>query len=289
MTWYKSVDQLPSIMDYDIIKGKRTYQYFDGDVLYPFGHGLSYTHFDYRQLKLSCDKANQNDRIQIEFTVENSGTFDGDEVVQLYVKANHSRVKRPLKTLKNFKRLSIKSGESAQVKFELPASELAFWDVVSESYKVETGTYTIMVGTSSANLPLQTTIDIIGDELEQRTFKNKVKAFNYDDYHNVYVDEGENREYCIRTNDQNGWIGFYQNDLSYPFSQWKVRVYSEAAAEIQLRVGSVDGDIIASIVIDGTHQWQQLQTDVKEAISENCVDLYVVLRGDIQLSWLQLL
>ncbi|MGE7055455.1 glycoside hydrolase family 3 C-terminal domain-containing protein [Paenibacillus glucanolyticus] len=121
MTWYQSSEQLPDIMDYDIIKGKRTYQYFEGNVLYPFGHGLSYSHFSYSGLALSQSNIRADGQVTVTLVVKNEGHLPGDEVVQLYVKADSSRVIRPLKTLKGFRRIHLQPNASETVSFELKA------------------------------------------------------------------------------------------------------------------------------------------------------------------------
>lgn len=93
MTWYESIDQLPDIDDYDIIKGKRTYRYFDGKELYPFGYGLTYTTFAYENYKISL----KDDRLlQISLDVRNTGATASDEVVQIYGSALESCVKKPI-------------------------------------------------------------------------------------------------------------------------------------------------------------------------------------------------
>ncbi|MCL6459813.1 MAG: glycoside hydrolase family 3 C-terminal domain-containing protein, partial [Gorillibacterium sp.] len=130
MTWYRSVEQLPDIMEYDIIKGKRTYQYFDGDPLYAFGHGLSYTDFTYSGLSVHQPATGNEWEIIVSFDVTNTGSRTGDEVVQLYVRAEASRVVRPIKTLRAFQRLTLESGETRTVTFQLPVRELAMWDVI---------------------------------------------------------------------------------------------------------------------------------------------------------------
>lgn len=88
MTWYESMDQLPDIDDYDIIKGKRTYRYFDGNVLYPFGYGLTYTTFAYDNYKVSLK---DNRLLEISLDVKNTGSTASDEVVQIYSSAPASR------------------------------------------------------------------------------------------------------------------------------------------------------------------------------------------------------
>ncbi|MNW50300.1 Xylan 1,4-beta-xylosidase precursor [compost metagenome] len=131
MTWYKSVDQLPEFMDYDVIKGGRTYQYFEGEPLYSFGHGLSYTSFRYDGLSLDRKQAfaDKEHEISVTIRVTNAGGRSGEEVVQLYGHAEQSRVKRPLKQLLAFRRITLQPGETTSVSFTLPLSELAIWDV----------------------------------------------------------------------------------------------------------------------------------------------------------------
>jgi len=105
-TWPKSVDQLPPMMDYDIRHG-RTYMYFKGDPLYPFGYGLSYTTFSYANLKTSAAEVASDGTVTISVDVTNTGSQTGDEVVQLYVKHLKSKVQRPLEELKGFQRVTL--------------------------------------------------------------------------------------------------------------------------------------------------------------------------------------
>ena len=94
-TWVKDITDLPDMMDYDIRNG-RTYMYYKDDVLYPFGYGLSYTTFDYQQIKsVKQDK----DKVTVTVLVKNSGSRDGEEVVQLYASYPESKVERPMKQL----------------------------------------------------------------------------------------------------------------------------------------------------------------------------------------------
>lgn len=153
-TWYNSLDQVPPITDYDIIKGKRTYMYFDGKPLYPFGYGLSYTNFIYSDLKISPHKIDGNGNATIEVTVKNTGKIASDEVVQLYVRDVQAGVKRPLKELKGFQRIHLLPGASRKVRFTLSARELAYWDTNRNCFYVEPGIFEIMVGKSSTEIQL---------------------------------------------------------------------------------------------------------------------------------------
>ncbi|KAA9041759.1 glycosyl hydrolase [Ginsengibacter hankyongi] len=115
VTFYKSDSDLPPFEDYSM--QNRTYRYFKGVPLYPFGFGLSYTKFTYGNLKLSKTKINKNESIAAELTVTNSGEIAGDEVVQLYLTHKNVSAEDPLYSLKGFKRINLKPGASQKVKF----------------------------------------------------------------------------------------------------------------------------------------------------------------------------
>lgn len=117
--------------------------------LFPFGYGLSYTTFEYSDLKLSSDKLTAHDTLSVSVTLKNTGKYDGTEVVQLYVQDKVGSVTRPVKELKRFQRVTLKAGESAQVSLALPVTELAFWGY-DMTYQVEPGDFTLWVGTNSA-------------------------------------------------------------------------------------------------------------------------------------------
>lgn len=156
LTYYKSMEDLPAFDDYDITKG-RTYQYFTGDVLYPFGYGLSYTKFDYRDLSLE----DAGDVVNVTFTLRNSGRRDGDEVAQVYVKlpAQDGRV-MPLKELKGFERVSLPKGKKQKVTIPVRKDLLRFWDENQGKFITPAGTYTFMVGGNSASLPVSAEITL---------------------------------------------------------------------------------------------------------------------------------
>jgi len=158
-TWPKSLDQLPPMMDYNIRNG-RTYMYFKGEPLYPFGYGLSYTSFEYSKLKLSGSSVPANGAITVRFDVTNTGKRDGEEVIQLYVKHIGSKVARPLKELKGFKRLFIKAGQMQHVTLELKAEQLAYWNVEAHHFVIEPERVELMIGASSADTKLSATVNI---------------------------------------------------------------------------------------------------------------------------------
>jgi beta-glucosidase len=122
MTFYRSVDQLPAFSDYSM-KG-RTYRYFTGEALYPFGYGLSYTRFSYAPAKLSATRVADNTPVTVSVDVTNSGAIDGDEVVQLYL--SHPGEKgTAIRALASFDRVHLKAGETKTVSFPLDSRALS--------------------------------------------------------------------------------------------------------------------------------------------------------------------
>ena len=189
MTWYKSDDQLPDIDDYDVIKGKRTYRYFDGEVLYPFGFGLTYSTFAYSDL--AAELADKK-RLCVSFTVTNTGKRTSDEVAQVYGAAPASRVKKPLRQLIGFRRLKqVAPGESRRVEISVPVDEFRFYDVISRSLMVEGGCYTIFAGPDSTAKEQSLQIEIPGGKPGLRDMSKKTAADHYDDYENIVLTEGQ--------------------------------------------------------------------------------------------------
>jgi beta-glucosidase len=147
------------MMDYDIRKG-RTYLYFKGQPLYPFGFGLSYTTFEYSNLRTSADSVNAAGEVTVSVDVKNTGTRAGDEVVQMYVKHLDSAVERPIKELRGFQRVALQPNEIKTVKLPLKGSDLTYWDAGKQAFVVEPGRLSIMLGGSSADVRLEKTIEV---------------------------------------------------------------------------------------------------------------------------------
>ncbi|MGH8146071.1 MAG: glycoside hydrolase family 3 C-terminal domain-containing protein [Rhodanobacteraceae bacterium] len=154
VTFYKSVKQLPPFSDY-AMKG-RTYRFFDGKPLYPFGYGLSYTHFAYSDLHLDHTSVGPQGKLRITFEVKNTGKRAGDAVPQLYVHPVESKHMHIIKTLRGFQRISLKPGQERTVSFTIvPATDIRYYDVDKQAYAVEPGAYEVQVGTSSADIRLK--------------------------------------------------------------------------------------------------------------------------------------
>jgi len=158
VTFYGSVSDLPAFDDYRM--AGRTYRFFKGQPLYPFGHGLSYTTFTYANLRTSADSAGTNDTLLVSVDVANSGKRSGDEVVQMYVEHVGSSVERPIRDLRGYRRLTLEPGETRAVHLPLPISSLAYWDGNGHRWVVEADQVRIRIGASSADLRLDHVVQI---------------------------------------------------------------------------------------------------------------------------------
>jgi len=159
-TWPKSLDQLPPMMDYDIRHG-RTYMYFQGEPLYPFGFGLSYTTFKLANLTTSAPSLPGDGAVTVKVDVTNTGSRAGDEVVEIYARHLSSKVDRPRLQLVGFQRVTgLQPGETKAVEIPVQASRLAYWNTQVKKLEVEAEKVSLMAGDSSANLPLHTTIEV---------------------------------------------------------------------------------------------------------------------------------
>lgn len=153
VTFYRSVDDLPEFNDYSM--KNRTYRYFRGEVLYPFGYGMSYTDFEYQSMDINVGK---DGNIDIMMQIKNTGKFDGDEVVQIYLKQPDNIKDQPIKSLAGFKRVHIACGKTMKVNIKIPAKQLRHYDPESGDYKISHGQYIILAGGSSADIRLAMTM-----------------------------------------------------------------------------------------------------------------------------------
>ena len=142
VTFYKGTEQLPDFEDYSM--KNRTYRYFTGQPLYPFGYGLSYSTFEYSGVKLSSASLEAGKPVDVEVDVKNTGKRDGDEVVQVYI-SFPKLAGAPLKALRGFTRVHVKAGEQQHVKLTLSPRDLSYVNEAGDRF-VSTGDYLITVG-----------------------------------------------------------------------------------------------------------------------------------------------
>lgn len=186
VTWHKSLRDLPDFNDYTL-RGKenngRTYWYFDKDVSYEFGFGMSYTTFEYSNFKINKSNITPNDKIRVSVDIKNTGDIDGDEVVQVYVRTPDSPEswERPIKRLKGFKRVTIPKGQVKTVSIDIDCADLWFWNEKEGRITFDQGKYIFEIGASSKDIrgsvearmsgdykPVLATVVIEGDKLVLR-------------------------------------------------------------------------------------------------------------------------
>ncbi|GIJ31217.1 beta-glucosidase family protein [Micromonospora sediminimaris] len=164
-TWYADTADLPDLLDYDVIGADSTYLYYRGEPLYPFGHGLSYAEFDYRDLRLSATTVSVGEEVEVSVDVTNTSDRPGVEVVQLYTRQRRSRVKQPLRQLRDFARIVLSPGERRTVTLRLRSAELSWWDAEAGSFVVEDATHTVLVGRSATDVRLVGAVAVRGEPL----------------------------------------------------------------------------------------------------------------------------
>ena len=139
------------------------YRYFDTakkDVLFPFGYGLSYTNFEYSDMKLSADSIRDTDTVTVSFKVKNTGTVAGAEIAQVYVKDVDATIFRPEKELKGFSKVFLEAGEEKEVSITLNKRAFAYYNVNIHDWHVETGAFEVLVGASSRDIKLTATVNV---------------------------------------------------------------------------------------------------------------------------------
>jgi len=154
-TWVRDINDLPHMMDYDLRDG-RTYMYFKGKPLYAFGHGLSYTTFSYHKLRTDRKRINEGDTLTVTVDVKNTGRYDGEEVIQLYISHPKKDNDTPIRQLKAFQRIAIPKGETQTVSLQIPWTELQVWDESKKRFVLPRERYILELGASSDDIRLRT-------------------------------------------------------------------------------------------------------------------------------------
>jgi beta-glucosidase len=184
-TWYASDDDLPDILEYDIIKARRTYQYLDREPLFPFGHGLTYTTFQYSNLRIMRDESLVTARIDI----TNTGSREASELVQLYTRrATLDRIGTWPRRLAGFTRVTLAPGATAIVEIAFPLAELAIWDVDTRRMTIFGGDYDLLIGASSTDIRQTETLTVDAPAPGPRHLLGRqVRATDFDDQENIIL------------------------------------------------------------------------------------------------------
>ena len=158
VTFYAATADLPPFEDYSM--SNRTYRYFNGQPEFAFGHGLSYTKFDYTAAKLDKSKYTAADTAKVSFLLKNSGARDGDEVAQVYFRHLNSAQPQPKLALCGFARIHLAQGQGARITMNIPMERFRYWDTAKKQYIVEPGNYELLIGAASDDIRLRVPLKV---------------------------------------------------------------------------------------------------------------------------------
>jgi beta-glucosidase len=284
-TWYAGTTDLPSMDDYNI-RNNRTYMYYEGTPLYPFGYGLSYTDFTYGNLAVGSAGLGEGDSVSVSVDVTNSGAVAGDEVVQLYAHAR-SELKRAAKELKGFRRVHLEPGETKTVTFTLKHENLKYYDEATRTFRVESGTVDLYIGSSSEDIRLQGQVNTTGafiegtyrqdpftilqaSHLEGKTSKVGFRA----------VSAGN---LCVEMNGNDSYLLFRNLDFSAAASHFHARLASlDAGSTLEVVLDAPGGPVAGALSIQSTGATETFETQSCELTGiEGIRDVYIVLKGTL--------
>ena len=285
-TWPAADEDLPDALDYDIIKAGWTYLYSGRQPRYPFGHGLTYTTFEYGELRVS-DGA---DTLTATVDVTNTGTRRGTETVQVY--AAYHAPDQPRRRLVGFTRVELSPGETKAAIVEVPRERLALWDVATGRMSVPAGTIDIGAGASSASIGRTVTLEFPG---APRRRPGQVSAADFDDYANIVLADRNSGGGTAVTSDvmgNGGWLRY--QDLFPSRTQDPVfRLASPAPGggrlEVWLSEPGDGGAPLASVAVPctgGRYAWTEVPVPMD--LPDGPLDLYVALSGAVFLDWFRL-
>ncbi|GAA3733313.1 glycoside hydrolase family 3 C-terminal domain-containing protein [Plantactinospora mayteni] len=288
-SWPRSVGDLGDITDYDIIKSRLTYLYSDRQPLYPFGHGLSYSSFDYGALRLDATAAAPGDRVTVSVDVTNVGDVDADEVVQLYLRALKPPLPLPRHQLHAFRRVHLPAAACRAVELTLAVDDLGYWDVGSGRHRVAPGPYEVMVGGSSAAIARRAVLTVTAPPPVPRDVTGtSVRAVDFDDYQNVrIVDEARLTGEAVEARSDGAWLLYRDADLGRGPDRIVARMGGGApGGQLQVRLGDPAGGHLLGVLdvptCDGRYEWRTVEAPLAGPGGRH--DLYLVLPAGARLA-----
>ncbi|MGW5125418.1 glycoside hydrolase family 3 C-terminal domain-containing protein [Streptomyces sp. NPDC004069] len=282
-TWYADDSDLPDLLDYDVIGSRQTYLYFEGTPLFPFGHGLSYASFGYADLAVRPVQ----DTVRVSCTVTNTGGVTADEVVQLYTRAVDPSVPRPRRELAAHRRVRLAPGEKADLTFEVPLSALEFWDVSQNRRRLEPGPYELLLGASSEDIRLRTTLTLDGEPGTPRPILHHgLNAADFDEQSGIeIVDRTKTTgEAVTPAPDRPGELLYRGCDFGTGVTGVSVEVAGEGTVELTLNGGPPLAALTLTTPTSGPYDYTTLTTLTTLATAAGIHDVHVRLTGPLRLS-----
>ncbi|TQE26099.1 carbohydrate-binding protein [Streptomyces ipomoeae] len=279
-TWYASDADLPDLLDYDVIGARQTYLYFEGTPLFPFGHGLSYAEFAYENL----DAHLGDGELTVSFTVTNTSGVTADEVAQLYVRAVEPSVPRPRRELLGHRRITLAAGASTELSFQLPLSALEFWDVAHGRWHLAPGAYELLVGASSEDIRLRTTVEVTGEPVAPRpVLERGLNAADFDEQRGTeIVDRTKvSGDAVTPVNGGSGELLFLDCDFGAGVTEVEVEVAGAGTVEFSL----LGGPVLAALTLDSPTGDPYAYTTLRAGVeAAGAHDVHLKLRGPLRLA-----
>ncbi len=255
-TWFKSDSDLPDFYDYNIQTG-RTYMYFKGKPLYPFGFGLSYTNFKIDNVNLNSENVNAQENIKVSAKISNVGIMDGDEVVQVYIRDVKSSQQTPIKALKGFKRISVAAGKTKEIEIKLPYEAFAHYDTIQNKFIVEAGTFEILVGNSSDNITAVKMVEVKGGDIQPIKVGQKSGYFDDKDekrtkkWDYLYENKSMMSSSIEKENGKSDWVAYEVTfvDPGFYVNTWEAELNFESATKEAIIETSMAGAKIGTYTI----------------------------------------
>ena len=281
-TWYRSDADLPPIGQYDIIGADRTYLYYRGKPLYPFGYGLSYSSFRYGRPRLSRTSIGADGNVLVSVDVTNTSRVAGDAVVQLYTHQRTSRDKEPVRRLAGFRKVRVGAGRTVTVRIPLAASSLAHWDVTRNRWVVEASAYDVMAGSSATDIAGTATLTVAGERIPARDLSRTTRAADFDAYHaTTLVDESKASGTAV-AGKTGSWLAYRDADLRAP-STFTAR--ANGSGSIEVRLDSPAGRLIGTAPVSATadpYTYEQVRSGLGAVSGRH--DVYLVPTGDLRVA-----
>ncbi|GAB3712148.1 glycoside hydrolase family 3 C-terminal domain-containing protein [Nocardiopsis oceani] len=282
-TWYRDTDDLPDLLDYDVISARSTYLYFEGRPLYPFGHGLGYGRAEYGTPEVSV----ADGRVTVTVALANTGARAAEEVVQVYTRQTGSRVRQPSRALRGFARVRVEPGatEVARVGFDVEA--LATWDTIGDRFVVEEAPREVLVGRSALDIAAAVPLDVPGEAVGPRDARVRWAADRFDEARGLRLCPvapepvavgSEVPADAVRAAVDGAWAAFRDVDLGEGVSECRVGLNGSRSTTVLLRLDDPEtGPVIGEVGVsqgEGAYDFVEVRFPVERVTGVR--DLYLV-------------
>ncbi|WP_141311070.1 glycoside hydrolase family 3 C-terminal domain-containing protein [Streptomyces spinoverrucosus] len=279
-TWYADDADLPDLLDYDVIGGRQTYLYFEGTPLFPFGHGLSYTSFSYADVTTRV----AGEAVRVSFTVTNTGDMTADEVAQVYGHAADASMIRPRRELLGHRRVTLRPGASQELTFELPLNAFSFWDVAHGRWRLYPGPYDVLIGASSEDIRLRTTVTLDGEPATPRAVVRRgLDAADFDEQSGTeIVDRTKTSGDAVTpVGGGSGELVYRACDFGTGVTEVTMQVAGEGRAELSLDGGATLATVTLGTPTPGPYDYTTVSADITVT---GVHDVHLRLRGPLRLA-----